>query len=204
MLRGDEQFYMDLIADEPLVEALFRRVTDTQEAFYRTFLDAVGDLIDVIEIEDDLGGQETSLISPMMYDRLLKPFHKELISFIKRKSPRVKVMIHCDGSIRNLLPSFIEIGIDILNPVQTNIGGMDLAGLKRDFGKDIVFQGAIDVQHVLARGTPQQVRDEVRRVIEILAPGGGYLLGSTQNMTADIPLGNVLAMFEAASTFCRY
>ena len=113
-LRGDEQFFVDLAIDKPFADALLSRVTAAEMNFYEALLSAVGDSIQVIEIEDDLGAQETSLISLQMYVEQIKPRHKELISFIKEKSPDVKVMIHCDGSIKNLIPSFIDVGIDIL------------------------------------------------------------------------------------------
>ena len=114
------------------------------------------------------------------------------------------VLLHSCGSVAAFIPDLVEIGIDALHPVQVSAKGMDTAQLKREFGRDITFWGGVDTHRVLPRGTPEEVRDEVRRRIADLAPGGGYVLGAVHNIQAEVPVENVLAMVEAAKEFGRY
>lgn len=203
-LRGDEKFYKDLIKNQGFVKALLEKVTEIQKKYYSVLLDKIGDLVQVVEIEDDLGGQEGPLINPEMYNKLIKPKHEELITCIKKSCQPVKVMLHSDGSIGEFIPYFIDAGIDIINPVQPHLKGMDLQELKDNFGSSIVFQGGIDTQKILSGKKPEEVKQEVKRIIDILAPGGGYLLGPSHNFTKDIPVENILAMFEVAREYGQY
>ena len=133
-----------------------------------------------------------------------RPRHAEFIAFIKERT-NAKVFFHTDGDVFDLVPDFIEIGIDILNPIQTSAGRMsDLAGLKQRYGENMAFCGAIDTHRVLPFGTPEQVRQEVRRVINILGPGGGYMLASVHTLMNDVPAENILAMVDAVEEFGRY
>jgi len=141
------------------------------------------------------------LISPYTYDEFIKPCHADLVRTIKEKYPNVKVMIHCDGGVRPLLPSFIDAGIDILNPVQVTAKGMEPETLKKDFGKDLAFQGGIDTQQILRTGSPEEVAEEVKRMIDVMSPGGGYLLGPSHNFLPDIPIENIVAMFATAQSY---
>jgi len=202
-LRGTDRFLVDLIKNKKFAWALLEKITDVLKRYYSQLMNAVGDYVHIVEIADDLGTQDGPMISPKIYREIIKPHHMELIRTIKKKHPKVKVMIHCDGGVKPLLPDFVEAGIDILNPVQTTARGMDLVALKREFGEDLVFQGAIDTQHVLREGTPVQVADEVKRVIDILAPGGGFLLGPSHNVLPDVPIENLIAMFETAQCYGR-
>ncbi|MCD6318083.1 hypothetical protein J7M02_03330, partial [Candidatus Aerophobetes bacterium] len=190
-LRGTEQFFMDMILNKDFAITLLDKVTQVQKLYYDALINAVGDYIQVVEIEDDLGTQQAPMISPKLYNELIKPKHAELIRFIKKKQPKIKVMIHSDGSIAKLIPGFIEAGVDIVNPIQTSAKDMDLKYLKREFGDKIVFQGGIDTQRIL-RGRTKEVEEEVKRVVDILAPGGGYLFGPSQNLTRDIPKENII------------
>ncbi len=132
-----------------------------------------------------------------MYRSLLKPIHAEYIAFIKERT-RARVFFHTDGDVFDLVEDFIEIGVDILNPVQTAAGKMaDLAGLKKRYGSRLSFCGGIDTQRILPFGTPAQVRQEVRRVIEVLGTGGGYLLSSVHTIIDEVPPENILAMADA-------
>jgi len=141
------------------------------------------------------------MISPRMYRRILKPIHADYIAFIKERT-KAKVFFHTDGDVFDLIDDFVEIGIDILNPIQTAAGKMaDLAGLKQRYGKNLVLCGAVDTQRVLPYGTPETVRQEVRRVLEILAPGGGYMLASVHTIMDEVPPENILAMVDAAAEF---
>lgn len=144
------------------------------------------------------------MISPEMYRKILKPLHADFIQFIKART-KAKVFFHTDGDVFPLIHDFIEIGVDILNPIQTSAGRMsDLEGLKRRYGKNIVFCGGIDTHRILPHGTPEQVREEVRRVIQILGPGGGYMVASVHTVMDDVPPENVLAMVDAVEEFGHY
>ena len=144
------------------------------------------------------------LMSPKMYRQIVKPIHADYISFIKSRT-KAKLFFHTDGDVFDLIPDFIEMGVDILNPVQTSAGKMsNLQELKQRFGKNIIFCGAIDTHRVLPFGTPQEVRAEVKRIIEILGSGGGYMLASVHTILPDVPVENVLAMVDAAVEFGSY
>ena len=203
-MQGMDVFLLKMAEDPDLATALLRRITDCCKALMGAFLRECGDLLDIIKIGDDLGMQSGLLISPKMYRRMLKPLHAELIAFIKERTG-AKVFFHTDGDVFDLIPDFIEIGIDILNPVQTSAGRMsNLAELKQRYGQEIVYCGAIDTHRVLPFGTPEEVRAEVRRVINLLAPGGGYMLASVHTIMNDVSAENILAMVDAVEEFGRY
>jgi uroporphyrinogen decarboxylase len=139
-----------------------------------------------------------------MYRSIVKPIHADYISFIKSRT-RAKVFFHTDGDVFDLIPDFIEMGVDILNPIQTSAGKMsNLEELKKQFGENIIFCGGIDTHHVLPFGTPDDVRAEVKRIIQLLGQGGGYMLASVHTILPDVPPENVLAMVDAAVEFGRY
>jgi len=161
------------------------------------FLTAVGPYIDVVNFGDDLGMQTGPQISPAMYRTYFKSRHARLWKRAKELAG-VKVMLHCCGGVRELLPDLIDAGLDIINPVQISCRGMEAAGLKRDFGDAIVFWGGgCDTQTVLSGGAPDDVRRHVREQIRILSPGGGFVFQQVHNILADIPPANIRAMFEA-------
>jgi uroporphyrinogen decarboxylase len=196
-LRGYEDGYMDLAADPTLARAIMERVTELKLAYWGRLLDEMGDLIDVAGEADDLGAQHAPLFSPRTYRDIVKPLHAELVSFIKRRS-KARFLLHSCGAIRDLIPDLIEIGVDCLNPVQVSATGMETAGLKADFGRDITFWGGtVDPQGTLARGTPDEVRAEVTRRIGDLKPGGGFVFASIHNIQAHVPIENILAMWQA-------
>lgn len=204
LLRGIEQWLLDLAGDPDFALALMRRITDLMKASVIGLLEEAGDSIDVLVTGDDLGTQNSTLISPTMYRRLVKPFHVELMSEIRRRTS-ARIFYHSDGNIYALLPDLIEIGVDLLNPVQVNAGAMgDTARLKREFGDRLSFCGAIDTGWVLPRGTPDDVRAEVRRRIQNLGPGGGYILASVHCIQPDVPVENVIAMLDEAKVAGRY
>lgn len=165
------------------------------------FLSAVGDSIDVIVFGDDLGAQNCPQISPRMYREFFKPRHSLMWSRAKQLAP-VKVMLHCCGAVRPLLPDLIDAGLDAINPVQISGRGMEAEGLKRDFGRDITFWGGgCDTQHILPEATPEQVRDHVLRQCEIMAPGGGFVFQQVHNILANVPAANIIAMYDAVKEF---
>ena len=144
------------------------------------------------------------MISPKMYRKLLKPIHAELIAHIKTYTD-AKIFFHTDGDVFDLIDDFIEIGVDVLNPIQTSAGKMaDLKALKERYGKDLVFCGAVDTQDVLPHGTPQEVRQEMKRVMSILGKDGGYMVASVHTIMHEVPPENILAMVDAVEEFGYY
>ena len=203
-LQGMDKFLMNMAMYPDFAEAMLKKNLEYCLQHMGHFLDAVGDNIDMIKIGDDLGSQDRLMISPRMYRKLLKPIHAELIAFIKSKT-KAKIFFHTDGDVFDLIGDFIEIGVDVLNPIQTSAGKMaDLEGLKREYGKDLVFCGAVDTQHILPHGTPEEVRQEMKRVIDILGQDGGYMVASVHTIMNEVPAENILAMVDATLEFGTY
>jgi uroporphyrinogen decarboxylase len=203
-LQGMEAFLSNLALNPDFAQALLQKTAALCKTLMGRFLGAAGGYLDIIKIGDDLGTQNSLLISPKMYRQILKPVHADYIAFIKERTS-AKVFFHTDGDVFGLLDDFVEIGIDILNPIQTAAGRMaDLGGLKQRYGKRLVFCGAIDTQRLLPYASPAEVREEVRRVIRLLGPGGGYLLSSVHTIMPEVPVDNILALVSAASEYGRY
>jgi uroporphyrinogen decarboxylase len=203
-LRGFEDGYLDLAADRALARGLMERVLEVKLAWWGAVLPEIGDAVDVVGEADDLGGQATPLFSPRTYRDLVKPLHAELFAFIRART-RARILFHSCGAIRELLPDLVEIGVEVLNPVQVSAAGMETAALKRDFGHDLVFWGGgVDTQGVLGRGTPDGVRAEVARRVADLAPGGGFVFASVHNIQANVPAENLAAMWEAVEACASY
>jgi uroporphyrinogen decarboxylase len=203
-MMGYDNFYPALALNQKTITAIFDKVLELKLAYWERVLAECGPYVDVICEADDLAGQNGLLISPKIYRELLKPRHTELFKFIKKQAP-VKIWLHSCGAVRKIIPDFIESGVDILNPVQVNAVGMDTQELKREFGKDIVFWGGgVDTQFVLPNGTPEQVREEVKRRLGDLMPGGGFVFGTVHNVQRDVPPENFLAMWETLQEFGVY
>ena len=204
-LRGYESFYMDLIRNPTLTEAILDATLRFHLDFWGAALQEVGDLLDVAVEYDDLGWQWGLLISKEMYRRYVRPRHEELFRFIKAHS-RAAVFLHSCGAVYDLLPDFIESGVDILNPVQVSAAEMgDTRRLKAEFGDHLVFWGGgVDTQGILPRATPAKVKDEVRRRIEELGPGGGFVFAAVHNIQPDVPPENIMAMWEAWQEYGSY
>jgi uroporphyrinogen decarboxylase len=199
-----DRFMLNLGRHPDFARALLEKIADLCKTLMGHFLGEIGDNIDMIKIGDDLGMQNSLLMSPKMYREIVKPVHADYISFIKSHT-RAKLFFHTDGDVYTLIPDFIEMGVDILNPIQTSAGKMsNLVELKNQFGKDIIFCGGIDTHRILPFGTPDQVRAEVKRIIEILGKDGGYMLASVHTILPDVPAENVLAMVDAALEFGGY
>jgi uroporphyrinogen decarboxylase len=196
---GDFPAWMITLATEPeYVDALLTKIVDAWLENLRRFAEAVGDRVQILQFNDDLGTQEAPFLSVRMFRERVFPHYKRGLDWVHRHT-KMKVFMHNDGAIASLIPTLIEMGVDILNPVQTTAAGMDPVKLKREFGDRIVFWGAsCDCQHTLPFGTPEQVAEEVRQNIRILGAGGGYVLASVHNVQANVPPENVIAMFEAA------
>ncbi len=202
-LRGMPQFFMDLAGNKEFAHALLRIIVDIRKENARLFLDEVGAYLDVFQLADDLAMQNGPFMSPAMYKEMIKPYQAELFQFVKERT-KAKLYYHSCGAVTGLLDDLIEIGVDILNPVQVSATGMETDQLKKRFGKNLSFWGAIDTFEVLPNGSVRDVEKEVAKRIRDLAPGGGYILGSVHNMQSDIPPENVIAMYEAAQKFGKY
>ncbi len=200
-MQGMDTFLMNMALYPEFTEALLWKLQDVCKQLMGNFLSALGPNVDIIKIGDDLGTQESLLMSPDMYRRVLKPIHADWIEFIKARTD-AKVFFHTDGDVFPLIDDFVEMGIDILNPIQTSAGKMaDLEALRDRYGTQLTFCGAIDTQRILPHGTPEEIRHEVRRVIDILAPGGGYMVSSVHTVMSDVPAENVLAMVDAVEEY---
>jgi uroporphyrinogen decarboxylase len=197
-VRGMENFLCDLMVEPEVTAALLDKLLELKLDFWTMALPELGDVVDVVLEADDYGTQESQLVPPDRFRDVFKPRLRELFAEIKRLAPHVKLLFHSCGNVREIIPDFIEIGVDILNPVHVTAAGMEPVALKRDFGDALCFWGGgVDTQGVLPRGTPQEVRDNVRRNVEALAPGGGYVFNTVHNIQADVPPENIVAMYEA-------
>jgi uroporphyrinogen decarboxylase len=204
-MRGMDNLLADLALGSAVGQAVLQKVLEQKLAYWERVLAEVADEVVVAAEADDLSTQNGMLMSLDMYRTYLKPLHRQLFSLIKAKAPRVKLFFHSCGSVHDLIPDLIDIGVDILNPVQVSAANMDTAALKRQFGRDLVFWGGgVDTQRVLPLGTPQQVRDEVRRRIDDLAPGGGFVFAAVHCIQEDVPARNIQAMWEALREFGAY
>lgn len=205
-MSGFEKFFADMMIEKDYAHALMDKITELKMVYWEKALAAVGDNVLIISEADDLATQNSLLCSPELYKEMVHPYHKKLFSFIQSKAPhKVHIFYHTCGAVKPLIPYLIEEGVDILNPVQVNADGMDSKLLKKEFGKDITFWGGgVDTQHVLPFGTPAEVRDEVKRRINDLAPGGGFVFAAVHNVQGDVPPENFMAMREALAEFGVY
>ncbi len=186
VLRGYEQFCVDLCWDTDFAEALLDKVTENSLNFLSTFLAVVGDYVQVVAQGDDVGMQTSLYISPEMYRKFIKPRQKRLFDFI-HENTEAKVFYHSCGSVYDIIPDLIEIGVDALNPVQRGAAKMDIVRLKKEFGRDICFWGGgIDIQHFLPFASLAEIEADVRRTLDVLAPGGGFVFAPTHNVQADV------------------
>jgi uroporphyrinogen decarboxylase len=204
-LRGVERFYQELLLDIQAAEELAEQILSYKLDYWDAALEAFGPRPALISEADDYGSDFSLMVSPQVLKRVYFPRWKELFRVIKKKNPQAKIFFHCDGAIKDIIPDLIRMGVEILNPVQYTASGMELAGLKRDFGRELIFWGGgIDTRHILPSGRPWEVRDEVKRVLEIMAPGGGYVFSTIHNIQADVPVDNLLAMLDALRNFGAY
>jgi uroporphyrinogen decarboxylase len=204
-LRGWENFYMDLVDNLEFAETLMDRYLAFRLSVAEQALKEVGEDVDIVMVtSDDLGATDRTLISPALYRSLIKPRQKRTFDFIKARTG-AKLYYHTDGAIYPLIPDFIELGVDVLNPIQVSAAGMgDTEKLKEEFGDRLTFWGAIDTHHALPYGTPGEVREEVRTRLRHLGPGGGYVVCPVHNIQPEVPPENVLAMYDAAYELGRY
>lgn len=204
-LHGYENFYCDLAGNPDYACAQMDKCLEIEMKYWDLILLEMGDDIDVVLTANDLGSQSGPMISLEMFRKYIKPRMKKLNSFIKKKKPDVYIFFHSCGSIYDLIPDIIETGVDIINPVQVSANKMDTKRLKKEFGDALTFWGGgIDTQKVLPCGTPSEIRDEVKRRIDDLAPGGGFVFATVHNIQPDVPPENIMAMWEALQEYGKY
>jgi uroporphyrinogen decarboxylase len=202
-IMGLQNFLMALHTDPAFADRSMEIITEIYIESCSRYLDYVGPYIQVFTYWDDLAGQNGWIINPEVYRKMIKPKQKRLVEAIKKKTD-ARLFYHSCGATRGLIPDLIEIGFDILNPVQVSAKGMNTRELKSEFGRDIVFWGGgVDTQQVLPFGKPQEVVDEVKRRIDDLAPGGGFVFAAVHNIQAFVPPENILAAFDTALEYGR-
>lgn len=195
MLRGYEQFGVDLLLNPEIVKVIFDNLLNIQKEYYKHYLNAVGKYINVIFYADDLGMQDRPQISPKTYREVIKPYHKEIFSFIKNKT-EAKLFLHCCGDIYPFIEDLIDAGVDIINPVQVTAKEMEPKRLKDEFGDRIIFWGGIDEQFIINKGSREEVIKNVKEMINILGKDGGYVAAATHNIQDDTPAENILLVFD--------
>lgn len=201
---GWDTIYMHMLAQPDLAAYFFERLTHEMVTGIERYLAAVGEYIDVFMFADDIGHQRGPMMKLKDYRTFVLPGHQAAFRAVKENS-EAAVFFHTDGSVIPLLPDLIEAGMDCFNSVQTDAANMDAMELKRRFGKNITFWGGgVDTHRILPMGTPEQVREDVRRRMKIFAPGGGYVFATIHNILGDVPPENILAAVDAAYEFGRY
>lgn len=194
-LRGSDNFFMDLALEERFAHSLIGKIAELMEELYITFVTPVAPFLTIIEFASDYGTQHGLFISPEMYRKFLKDPERRIFERMKQIAPKAKICMHACGSVRRLIPDLIDAGVEILSSLQPLAFEMDSAGLKADFGSDLVFRGGVDLQKAMV-GTRQDVVDETMRRIADFGPGGGYIAGPSNHFTSDVPVENFLAMYE--------
>ena len=202
-MTGYEKFMMDMYINKPVVNAIMEHILEVKMQYWEKALEAVGENVLVASCADDLGTQSSLLVSLDLYKEMIWPYHKRLFHFIKEKAKsRIHIFFHNDGAIMETIPLLIEAGVDILNPFQVNCAGMDTAKFKRLYGKELtIWGGSCDTQHVMPHGSTEDVREETRRRIEDLAPGGGFIFAPIHVIQEGVPPENIMAWWE---TLCKY
>jgi len=193
---GDaETLIMPFEEPDRLATAL-ERITEWKMAVYGAYAQAG---VDIVWIGDDLGSQKSLIMSPEQYRQWYRPCHARIVAHLRAIRPDIRIAFHCCGYVTSLIPDLLEVGIDVLEAVQAEC--MDLAGLKREFGRDLAFWGGVGAQSVLARTTPAQVIAGVRQTLAIMAPGGGYIAAPCHTLTEEVPWASVLAFHQAIREF---
>ena len=193
-LMGMERFLLDLAIDPALPNYIMELLTDVYIEKTRRFLTAAGERVDLVYFYDDIATQESLLISKKMWEEYIRPHHARIIEVAKTFNK--KVMYHCDGALYPLIPDLLDLGIDVLNPIQSDAKGMDPVRLKEEFGDRLCFHGGIDIIETLPKGSPGDVQREVKTRINELGHNGGYVLASSHHIQAETPLANVRAMYD--------
>ena len=202
-LRGVEQFFVDMGSDPDFVQALVGKVTHIQVAFLKNYLSACGEFIDMIELPgDDYATNVGMAFSPRMFRTYFKPSLKRLVDTVRNYRPQIKVMVHCDGALQKIIPDLIEIGVDVIHPLEP-LPAMDPGKVKAEYGGQLAFLGAVDIVQALP-GSRADVIAEAKLQISQLAAGGGYILAPANHVQSDVPVKNLITLFEACREYGRY
>ena len=201
-LRGIENFLMDMTIRPDFALALLDRVTEAINGLLRLAMLAGGKWFDMVELPgDDYAWNLNTIISPAMFRKFIKPCLVRLISTIKEYNPNTNVMLHSDGAITKLIPDFLDLGVDVIHPLEP-LPATDIPAIKANYGDKVTFLGGIDISHAMP-GSQQDVIDEVERRLTQLAPGGGYILAPSNHLQADVPPENVVTLFDTARVFSQ-
>ena len=203
-LRGFRNAYLDFARDPRVVEVVMDHLLDVQKAFWGAICDELNGLLDVALLTEDLGTQRGPMISPSHFESIVRPRIAELIAHIKSRCPGVRILLHSCGAIFPFIPDLIEIGVDLLNPVQLGAAGMDPHRLKAEFGSDVVFHGAVDIQEILCHGSVKEVKEHVEFLIDVLGTGGGYVVAPSHCVQADVPPENIVALVDTVHEAAAY
>jgi uroporphyrinogen decarboxylase len=202
-LRGTELFLMDMAANSQFAQCLLERITQVLAGLLKQYLEATGPYLDMVELPgDDYAGSSNLVMSPAMFRKFVRPSLERLVGVVRAFRPELKIMLHSDGAIQRLLTEFIELGIDVVHPLEP-LAGVDLAATKQQYGQQLSFLGAIDIVHAMT-GTTAEVIEEVKRRMAELGTGGGYILAPSNHLQQDVPAENVIQLFEAAREFGKY
>ena len=208
-LRGMERFLLDMAENEEFVDALMKKIAKVQMGFDGVLIEAAGEYVDILRLSgEDMGTQKNPIISLPMFRRMVRPHLERLWGYAKemlqKKNPKAKIMLHSCGAIRPFISDWIDMKLDVLDPIQPLAKGMDPFELKAEFGEKLTFHGGIDAQHLLPFGTSEEVREQTRRFIKALAPGGGYICAPVHNVQGDVPPENLVAVRDAVEEFGYY
>lgn len=193
-LRGMDKFLLDMALDSSIPLYIMERLTEVFVEITKRFLQAAEGRVDMVYFYDDVATQDSLLISQDMWQKQIYPYHRRLIEASQSES--TKVMYHCDGAIYPLIPRLLEMGVNVLNPIQADAKGMDPRKLKSEFGDRLAFHGGIDIIDTLPNGTTDDVKNEVQTRIQELSKNGGYIMASSHHIQADTPLENIQAMYD--------
>jgi uroporphyrinogen decarboxylase len=202
-LRGFEQFMMDLYLDERFAHHLIGRIADVVTELYLYYLEPIAPYVDWVEFSSDHGMQDRPIVSPDIYRKFFKGPYTRVFAAVKKAVPRAKIWLHTCGSVRDLIPDLIEAGVDVLNSLQPRAAGMDSAELKKEFGRELVFHGGLDIQGGIT-GTVQEAIDETKRRIDAFAKGGGWICAPSNHFMEDVSLENFYAVYRTAREYGKY
>ncbi len=202
-LRGFDQFLMDLYINESFSHKLIGKIADVVIQYYSYYLKDIGPMVDCVEFSSDHGMQDRTLISPDLYRKFFKEPYSRVFREVKKVAPNAKIFMHSCGSVRSLIPDFIDMGVDILNSLQPKTTGMDSFKLKKEFGNEIVFHGGLDLQGGI-NGTKKDAVIEAKKRIDAFSPDGGFIFAPSNHFMEDISLENFYAVYETARTYGKY
>lgn len=202
---GYEKFLMDLVLNKDVIHAWLDKLTANHLINLEKYLETVGKYINVIQFSDDLGTQNSLILSPGIYREMIKPYHAKIYQFVQQNFPHVKVLLHSCGAIFDLIPDLLEVGVQALNPVQISATGMEPSRLKKEFGRDIVFWGGgANMQHTVNNGTLEEIESEVKRLMSIFKTGGGFVFTQVHNIQENVSPDRIVTIYKTADEYRNY